>query len=78
MSSCEVCHGCFVCCRPSGRRDNTERVIAQWRHLVASGVAMDILHWATPHVSLQRLRMAIKMACDGGAFFRRCRHFSLA
>jgi hypothetical protein len=32
---------------------------------------MGMLHWAMPHVSLQRLRMAIEMACDGGAFFRR-------
>ncbi len=35
---------------------------------MASGVALDILHLVMPHVSLQCLRMAIKMACDVGAF----------
>jgi hypothetical protein len=35
---------------------------------VASGVALDMLHWAMPHVSLQHLHMVIKMVCDGGAF----------
>jgi len=37
---------------------------------VASEVALDMLHWAMPHVSLQRLHMVIKMACDEGAFVR--------
>jgi hypothetical protein len=45
---------------------------------VASGVALDMLHWAMPHVLLQRLHMVIKMACDGGAFVRCCRLFRLA
>ena len=26
-----------------------------------------MLHWAIPRALLQRLRMTIKMACDGGA-----------
>jgi len=38
------------------------------RCFVASGVALDMLHWVMPHVSLQRLTMAIKMACNGVAF----------
>jgi hypothetical protein len=45
---------------------------------VASGVALDMVHWAMPHVSLQRLHMAIWMACDGGAFVRCRRLFRLA
>ena len=35
-----IIHRCFVCCRPGGRRGNTERVVAQWRRPVASGVAL--------------------------------------
>jgi hypothetical protein len=36
---------------------------------VASGVALDMLHWAMPHVSLQHLHMVINMACDDGDLF---------
>jgi hypothetical protein len=36
---------------------------------------LDMLHLAMPHVSLQRLTMAIKMACNGGAFVCHCRLF---
>jgi hypothetical protein len=45
---------------------------------VASGVALDMLHRAMPHVLLQRLTMAIKMVCRGGAFVRCRRLFRLA
>jgi hypothetical protein len=45
---------------------------------VASGVALDMLHRAMPHVLLQRLTMAINMVHRGGAFVRRCRLFRLA
>jgi hypothetical protein len=71
-------HRCVVDCRPGISGSNTERVVAQWRHLVASDMALDILHRAMPHESLQCLRMAIEMACDGGAFVRRRRLFCLA
>ena len=37
-----------------------EQVVAQWQHPVASGVALDMLHQAMLHVSLQHLRMAIE------------------
>jgi hypothetical protein len=37
---------------------------------VASGVALDMLHRAMPHVALQRLTVAIEMARNGGAFVR--------
>jgi hypothetical protein len=41
------CHYCFVCCCPGNRRGNMEQgVFAQWQHLVASGVALDMLHQA--------------------------------
>jgi hypothetical protein len=66
-------HCCFVCCHPGGCRGDMERVVARWRHPVASGVALDMLHRAIPHVSHQRLTMAIEMAHNGGAFIcRRC------
>ena len=73
-----ILHRRTVCCRPGGRRGNTERVVARWRRPVASGVALDMLHWAMPHVLFQRLTMAIEMARNGGAFVRRCRLFCLA
>ena len=73
-----IIHRCFVCCRPGGRRGNTERVVARCRHPVASGVALDMLHQAMPHVALQRLTMAIEMARKGGASICRCRLFRLA
>jgi len=72
-----IIRGCFVCCCPGGPRGNTERVVARWRRPVASGVAMDMLHQTVPHVSPQRLTMAIKMARNRGAFVRRRRLFRL-
>jgi hypothetical protein len=57
----------FACC--SGRRwVNTERVVAQWRHPVASKVALDMPHWAMPSVLLRRIRKAFKTGRDRGAF----------
>jgi hypothetical protein len=57
------CH--FICCCPGGRWGNTERVVAQWRLPVASGVALDMLHWEMHFVPHQRTAMAIEMANDG-------------
>ncbi len=34
----------FACC-PGGCWGNTERVVARCQRLVASGVALDMLHW---------------------------------
>ncbi len=72
-----IIYRCFVCCRPGGRQGNTERVVARWRHPVAFGVAMDMLHRAMPNVLLQRLTMAINMVCKGGAFVCHRRLFCL-
>ena len=52
----------FVCCCPGSRWGDTEQVVAQWRHPVASGVALDMLHWAMPSVLLRRTAVAIEMA----------------
>ena len=65
-------------CRSGGRRGDTERVVAQWQHPVASGEALVMLHRAMPSVSHQRTVMAVEMACDGGAFVRCSRLFCLA
>ena len=63
----------FVCCRPGGRRGDTERVVAQWRRPVAFMKALVMLHWAMCSVLHRRTAMAIKMACNGGVFVRhRC------
>ena len=52
-------HHCFVQCCPSTSscQGNTERVVAFWRHAEASGVAVDMLHWAMPSV-LHRCTMS--------------------
>jgi hypothetical protein len=50
------------------RRGDTGRILAQWRRLMASRVALDLLLWVM-HSALYRLiRMAIKMASKVGAF----------
>jgi hypothetical protein len=53
---------CWFSCCPGGRWGNTERVVAQWWHPVASGVALDMPHWAMPSVLLRRTTVAIKTA----------------
>ncbi len=60
-----ILHYRCVDCRPGSRWGDTERVVARWRRSVASGVALDMLHCVMPHVALQRLTMAIKMARNG-------------
>jgi hypothetical protein len=59
--------GVFVdCCLyaycPGGRWGNTEQVVARCRRPVASGVAVDMLHWVMPSVLLRRTAMAIQTA----------------
>jgi hypothetical protein len=61
----------FACC-PGGRWGNTERVVARWRHPVASGVALDMLHWAMRFVLHQQTAMAIKMANGSGTCSYHC------
>jgi hypothetical protein len=57
---------CLFACCPGGRWGNAERVVTQWRCPVASGVALDMLHWAMHFVLHQRTTMAIEMANNGG------------
>ncbi len=59
---------CLFACCPGGRWGDTEQVVAQCRRLVASGVALDMPHWAMPSVLLWRTAVAIETACGRGAF----------
>ncbi len=58
---------CLFACCPGGCWGNTEQVVARCRHPVASGVALDMLHWAMRFVLHQRTAMAIEMANGSGA-----------
>jgi hypothetical protein len=66
---------CLFSCCPGSCWGNTEQVVAQWRLPGASSVALDLLHRAMPRSLLQCIRMAIKMACDGGTFVRHRRFY---
>ncbi len=55
---------CLIACCPGGRWGNTERVVAQCRRPVASGVALDMPHRAMSSVLLRRTAMAIKRLVD--------------
>ncbi len=66
-------HCCLFACCSGGRWGNTEQVVAQCWHPVASGVALDMPHRTMPSVLLRRTAVAIKMAGGGGAFVRHLR-----
>ncbi len=53
---------CLFACCPGGRWGNTEQVVALCRRPVASGVALDMPHWAMPSVLLRCTAVTIKMA----------------
>jgi hypothetical protein len=61
---------CLFACCPGGCWGNTEQVIARCWHPVASGVALDMLHWAMPSVLLWRTCKAFETGCNGGACVR--------
>ncbi len=63
---------CFVCCCPGGHWGNREWVVARWWRPVASGVALDMPHWAMPSVLLRHTTVAIKTAGRRGAFVCHC------
>ncbi len=52
----------FVCCCPGGRWGNMERVVVRRQHPVASGIALDMLHWEMRFILHRRTAMAIKTA----------------
>jgi hypothetical protein len=45
------------------------QALAQWRHPVASNVALNVFHQAMCPTLYRRIRMAIKIASDSPAFF---------
>jgi hypothetical protein len=53
---------CLYACCPGGRWGNMEQVVAQCRHPVASGVALDMPHRAMPSVLLRHTAVAIETA----------------
>ncbi len=59
---------CLYACCPGSRWGNTEQVVAQCQHPVASVVALNMPHRAMPAVSLRRIRKAFKIGRNGGAF----------
>ena len=50
------------------RRSDTGQILAQWRHMVASRVALDLPYWTMRSASYRLIRMAIEMTSEGGAF----------
>ncbi len=63
---------CLFACCPGGHWGNTERAVARWQHQVASGVALNMLHWAMLSVLLWHTAVAIKAAGGQGAFVCHC------
>jgi hypothetical protein len=59
---------CLFACCPGGSWGNTEQVVAQCRHPVASRIVLDMPYRAMPSVLLQRTAVAIKTAGGRGAF----------
>ena len=53
---------------PGGRQGNTVRIVAQWRHPVASKVAQDIIYQAMCSLLQRWIVKAIKLASKRGAF----------
>ncbi len=53
---------CLFACCPGGHWGNTEQVIARYQHPVASGVALDMLHWVMLSVLLRPTAVAIETA----------------
>ncbi len=50
------------------RRGNTRQILAQWQHMMASRVALDLLYWTMRLESYRLICMAIEMTSKGGAF----------
>ncbi len=59
---------CLFACCPCASWGNTKQVVAQCRRPVASGVALDMLHWVMCFASHRRTAVAIETAGGWGAF----------
>jgi hypothetical protein len=51
------------------RWGDTGKILARWRHPVASQVALDLPYWAMCSAPYLLIRMAIEMASESAAFF---------
>ncbi len=60
---------CFVDCCPGGCWGDIEQVVARCRCPVASGVALDIPHWAMPSELLQHTSVVVETADGRGHLF---------
>ena len=67
----------IVALAAGGAIGDTEQAVAGWRHSVASGEALVMLHRAMRSVSHRCTAMAIKMAHGGGTCVRRRHLFRL-
>ncbi len=63
---------CLFACCPGGHWGDMELVVAQCRHPVASGVALDMLHWEMHFVLHWWTAVAIKTANDRGSCWCHC------
>ncbi len=61
---------CLFACCPGGHWGDAWQVVSRWQHPVASGVALDMPHWAMPSVLLRRTAVAIETAGGQDAFVR--------
>jgi hypothetical protein len=52
-----------------GCQGDMAQILAQWQHLVASSIALDVLHQAMSPALHQRIPMVIKIASNVPAFF---------
>ncbi len=50
------------------RQGDTGRILAQWWHMVASRVALDLPYWVMRLTLYRLIRMAIEITSKGGAF----------
>jgi hypothetical protein len=66
----EFFHFCCVSCCPGGYQGKMVSVVARWQRSEPSSVALDMLHQVIQAALHPRIRAAIKMAQDGGAFVR--------
>ncbi len=71
------CHNSIFCAKIDDhdvRRGDTGQILAQWRRMVASRVALALPSWAMCLALYCLICMAIEMASEVGAFSR-CRRF---
>ncbi len=59
---------CLFACCPGGCWGDREQVVSRCPRPVASGVALNMLHWVMLSVLLRRTAVAIKTAGGRGAF----------